>query len=201
MSENEQLGIEKLSFDDLADLLVSEKITLVSPAELQGLVCGQLASGARLSHDLWLQIANDFLDITGFAHESSKVALVGLYQQSLAQYESLDMSLDILLPDDEEYAISQRVEALGLWVQGFLAGFGMQGKQTDKSLAADAKEMLSDLSQISKVASVDLEEDEESEGDFVELSEYVRMGAVYLFTECNQAVRNDPHSDTADILH
>ncbi len=199
MSDNNQINLEKLSFDDLADILVSEKITMVSPAELHGLVSGQLASGARFSHDLWLQMAHDFLDVEGFKHESSKVGLVAVYQQSLAQFESLDMSLDLLLPDDEEYEVSQRVESLGLWVQGFLAGFGMQGRQTDKSLAADAKEMLSDLSQIAQVASVDLEENEESEANFVELSEYVRMGAMYIFTECNQADKSGQTDQSGEI--
>ncbi len=186
MNNDKQVDIEKLSFDDVADLLVSEKITMVSPAELHGLVCGQLACGARLSSDLWLQMANDFLDVGGFSHEQSKVGLVGLYQQSLEQFESIEMSLDILLPDDDDYELGQRVEALGLWLQGFLAGFGSQGKQTDSSLSVDAKEMLNDMSQISQVASADLEEDQDSENDYFELVEYVRMGALYMFTECNK---------------
>jgi len=186
MSDNTAFNIDKLTFDDIANLLVSEKITMVSPAELHGLVAGQLASGARLTQELWLQMANDFLDIEKFSQESSKVGLVGLYQQSLTQLESLTMSLDLLIPDDE-YEISQRVESLGLWVQGFLAGFGTQGRQTDKSMGTDAKEMLNDLAQIAQVASVDLEETEDSENDFFELAEYVRMGAVFIFTECNVA--------------
>jgi len=194
MSDNTPISLEKISFEDIANLLVSEKITMVSPAELHGLVCGQLASGARLSHDLWLQMAHDFLDIDTFTNETSKVGLVGLYQQSLGQFESIEMSIDLLLPDDD-YEISQRVEALGQWVQGFLVGFGMQGKQTDKSLGTDAKEMLKDLGQISQVASADLEEDEESETNFFEISEYVRMGAVYIFTECNQ-VKDDAVVDS-----
>jgi uncharacterized protein YgfB (UPF0149 family) len=200
MNNDNPLKIEKLSFDDIANLLVSEKITMVSPAELHGLVSGQLASGARLSNDLWLQMANDFLEIEKFSHEESKVGLVGLYQQTLEQLEGLAMSLDLLLPDDE-HEISQRVEALGQWVQGFLAGFGTQGRQTDKSLSTDAKELLNDLGQISQVASVDLEETEESENDFFELAEYVRMGAVFIFTECNKPVAQTQESEDKPTLH
>ena len=200
MNNDNPLKIEKLSFDDIANLLVSEKITMVSPAELHGLVSGQLASGSRLSNDLWLQMANDFLEIETFSHETSKVGLVGLYQQTLEQLEGLAMSLDLLLPDDE-YEISQRVEGLGQWVQGFLAGFGTQGRQTDKSLSSDAKEMLNDLGQIAQVASVDLEETEESENDFFELAEYVRMGAVFIFTECNKPVAQPQENEDKPTLH
>ncbi|MEM5528797.1 UPF0149 family protein [Gammaproteobacteria bacterium AS21] len=198
MSDSTAINLEKISFEDIANLLVSEKVVMVSPAELHGLVCGQLASGARLSHDLWLQMAHDFLDIDTFSNETSKVGLVGLYQQSLGQFESIEMSIDMLLPDDD-YEINQRVEALGQWVQGFLAGFGTQGKHSDKSLGTDAKEMLNDLAQISQVASVDLEEDEESETNFFELSEYVRMGALYIFTECNQMTEAVAESESPTI--
>lgn len=189
-----------LCFDDIANLLVTEKVTMVTPSELHGLVCGQLAGGARLSADLWLQTANDFLDIEGFSHESSKVGLLALYQQSLGQLESLDMGLDLLLPDDDN-EIGQRVDSLGVWVQGFLAGFGMQGQQTDKTLSKDAKEMLNDLGQIAQVASEDLEDGEDTEADFFELSEYVRMGAVYMFTECNKAKAEDSAEKPAPTLH
>ncbi|MCJ8340995.1 MAG: UPF0149 family protein [Pseudomonadales bacterium] len=200
MTKKHAVDLQMLSFDDIADILVSEKITMLSPAELHGLVCGQLAGGSRLSNDLWLQMANDFLDIEHFSHEQSKVGLVGLYQQSLAQFEGLEMSLDLLLPDDDDYELSQRVESLGLWVQGFLAGFGTQGRQADKKLSEDAKEMLNDLAQISQVASVDLEEDDDSENNFIELSEYVRMGAVYIFTECNKPVAV-PDQQAKPTLH
>ncbi|MCJ8297944.1 MAG: UPF0149 family protein [Pseudomonadales bacterium] len=200
MTKKNAVDLQMLSFDDIADILVSEKITMLSPAELHGLVCGQLAGGSRLSNDLWLQMANDFLDIEHFSHEQSKVGLVGLYQQSLAQFEGLEMSLDLLLPDDDDYELSQRVESLGLWVQGFLAGFGTQGRQADKKLSEDAKEMLNDLAQISQVASVDLEEDDDSENNFIELSEYVRMGAVYIFTECNKPIAV-PEQKAKPTLH
>lgn len=200
MTKKNAVDLQMLSFDDIADILVSEKITMLSPAELHGLVCGQLAGGSRLSNDLWLQMANDFLDIEHFSHEQSKVGLVGLYQQSLAQFEGMEMSLDMLLPDDDDYELSQRVESLGLWVQGFLAGFGTQGRQADKKLSEDAKEMLNDLAQISQVASVDLEEDDDSENNFIELSEYVRMGAVYIFTECNKPVAV-PERQAKPTLH
>ncbi|NQZ33068.1 MAG: UPF0149 family protein [Oceanospirillaceae bacterium] len=200
MSDNNPINIDKLTFEDIANIMVSEKITMVSPAELHGLVAGQLASGARLTQALWLQMANDFLDIENFNQESSKVGLVALYEQSLTQLESLTMSLDILIPDDE-YEIHQRVESLGLWVQGFLAGFGTQGRQSDKSMSEDAKEMLNDLAQISQVASVDLEESEDSEQNFFELSEYVSMGAVFIFTECNVAPATMAESEIKPTLH
>jgi len=175
-----------LSFDDIADVLVSEQALQILPAELHGMLCGQLAAGARLSSDLWLNLAADLLDLERISHETSKVALVGLYQQTLAEYESEGFELQLMLPD-EDATLEQRVVALGCWVQGFLAGFGLQGKQTDSSLGEDARETLNDFAQICQVESEDLEDSDESESHLMELQEYVRMGAIMLFMECSAA--------------
>lgn len=175
-----------LSFDDIADVLVSEQALQILPAELHGMLCGQLAAGARLSSDLWLNLAADLLDLERISHETSKVALVSLYQQTLAEYEGEGFELQLMLPD-EDATLEQQVVALGCWVQGFLAGFGLQGKQTDSSLGEDARETLNDFAQICQVESEDLEDSDESESHLMELQEYVRMGAIMLFMECSAA--------------
>ncbi|MGB1236760.1 MAG: UPF0149 family protein [Pseudomonadales bacterium] len=189
-----------LCFDDIANLLVSESVNMITPSQLQGIICGQLASGARLSEDLLLKSLQDFLDLDKFSHETSKVGLCALYQQCLGQFEDVDMALDILLPDDD-HQITQRVESLGVWVEGFLSGFGIQGKQTDKTISRDAKEMLSDFAQISQVESQDLEESDESENDFAQLVEYVRMGALFIFTEFNTAQQAAAPASEPKTLH
>ena len=176
---------ELLTFDQIANVLVSEEVLTVSPAELHGWLAGQLASGARLTPDLWLKTVCELLELSGLSHETSKIGLIGLYQQTLGQLESFDMGLSMLRPDDES-PVHQRTEALGQWTQGFMTGFGYQGKQTDQSLSAEAKESLTDLSQIAQVSSEDVEDTDEAESDLMQLEEYVRMAALMLFAECNK---------------
>ncbi|SIS86350.1 UPF0149 family protein [Neptunomonas antarctica] len=193
-----EVNEDLIGFEVIANLLVSENVFIVSPAELHGLLAGQLASGARMVPDMWLKTVSELLEIDGLVQETSKVGLIGLYQQALKQLESFGLEFSMLLPDDDA-TLEQRVESLGRWCQGFMTGFGYQGKQTDKSLSDEAKDVLRDLSQISQIAN-EVDEGEDSEADLMELEEYVRMAVLMLFAECN--VSNESFSaDNAPQVH
>ncbi|WP_293266647.1 UPF0149 family protein [Neptunomonas sp.] len=178
-----EVSEELIGFDAVANLLVSENVFIISPSELHGLLAGQLSSGARMAPDIWLSTVAELLELDGLTQETSKVGLVGLYQQTLGQMESFSLELSMLLPDDDA-TLAQRVESLGRWCQGFMTGFGYQGKQTDKSLSDEAKDVLRDLSEISQVAN-EVDDGEDSEADLMQLEEYVRMAVLMLFSECN----------------
>lgn len=183
---SENMPIDLPGFELLANIFVEEGVKVVSPAELHGLLTGHLAAGARLQPTVLLQTACELMDINSFAQESSKVALIDLYNASCSALESIDLEFEMLLPGDDD-EISIRVEALGRWCQSFLSGFGLYGKHTDASLSAEAKETLNDLGQIAQI-SADLEDLDENENDLMEVQEYVRMAVLMLFTECNKAV-------------
>ncbi len=91
-----------------------------------------------------------------------------------------------MLPPDSA-GIEEKVEALSLWCQGFLAGLGDAGLNDDMSLSEDLVEALRDLAAIAQVG-VEGETGEEAgeeESDLVELQEYVRVAAILVFTELN----------------
>jgi uncharacterized protein YgfB (UPF0149 family) len=178
-----EVSEELIGFDAIANLLVSENVFIITPSELHGLLAGQLSSGARMVPDIWLSTVAELLELDGLTQETSKVGMVGLYQQTLGQMESFSLELSMLLPDDDA-TLAQRVESLGRWCQGFMTGFGYQGKQTDKSLSDEAKDVLRDLSEISQVAK-EVDDGEDSEADLMQLEEYVRMAVLMLFSECN----------------
>lgn len=190
-----------LGFDEIANLMVAEEAMTVSPSELHGLLAGQLASGARLAGDVWLTSAADLLDLaSGFVHEDTKVGLLALYDQTLGQFESDSLEFTLMQPDDDA-SLSQRVSSLGSWCQGFMSGFGYQGKQTDQTLSSEAKDALNDLSQIAQVES-EVEEDESAESDLYELQEYVRMAALMIFTECNMPEEgSDQPAQEPPVIH
>ncbi|MGB0467303.1 MAG: UPF0149 family protein [Pontibacterium sp.] len=178
-------------FDLLANLLVEEGAQLISPSELHGLFSGHLAAGVRLEPSALLQSACDLMDINSLGQEAGKVMLTELYQQSLHMLEADELIFELLMPDDD-VSLAQRAEGLGHWCQGFLAGFGLHGKQTDKTLSKEAKEALSDLNQIAQIVADD--DDPEGESDLMQVEEYVRMVVLMLFSECNTAAR--PSNDS-----
>jgi len=190
MSSESSAQPELPDFDLIANLMVEEGVRVVSPCELHGVFCGHLAAGARLEPALLLQSACDLMDITELKAETSKVVLLDLYQQSLAMLAAPELIFELSLPDDEQ-PLSERADALGQWCQGFLSGFGLYGKHTDKTLSKEAKEALADMNQIAQIVA-GVEEDDGSENDLMEVEEYVRMVVLMLFAECNTA---EPSAD------
>ncbi len=168
---------------EVSDMLVAEDSLAVSAAQVHGALCGYLAAGSRMQPEGWLQLAFELMDITEFRYASSQQILFDLYEGVLSQLQTADFGFQLLLPDDD-LAMSDRAEALGVWCQGFLTGFGLQGGHTNETLTEELQETLSDLGQIAQLE-LDPEDGEESEADLMELQEYVRMAAMMLFSESN----------------
>ena len=92
-----------------------------------------------------------------------------------------------LVPDDE-HDLYERVLALKQWAGGFLTGFGV----TSSALSDDENEMLADLS---KIASIRIEPDDEFEGGeeaYLHLYEFARMIPVRLSTRKRKKVQELP---------
>ena len=94
----------------------------------------------------------------------------------------MSFGLELFLPD-EDVALPERLEALGLWCQGFLAGFSVAPK--GEALSDDVNEALKDLSAISQIDR-DVEQDEEMETAYMEVAEHVRISAQLIYAELGQ---------------
>ena len=148
-----------------------------SPAELQGLLCGAVcADGSGPSDDGWLELihAHSGQDL---AAGTDAAPLLEFRQRVLTSLTDDTLAFPLLLPDDDA-ALGARLEALALWCGGFLSGFGLAGGTTE-GLDEDAHSALEDMVAI---AAVDPESEggEAAEGQFLEVSEYVRMAVLML---------------------
>lgn len=167
------------SFDQISNLL-RDYGAMQSAAELHGYLSGQLAAGRRLSRSEWLRAANEEADLSRNPDEVAGDSLYELYRTTLAALQNGELSFQPLLPDDDA-ALAERVDGLGQWCQGFLAGFGMAGSRVQ--LDAELADALRDLSAIAQVGAD--EEPESSESDLFSICEYVRLTAVEIFSQCN----------------
>ncbi len=66
-----------------------------------------------------------------------------------------------------------RLFALGRWCEGFMLGFAAGCSASGHPLPEDAREILADFARIAEVAADDVED---SEADYMEVTEYVRVG-------------------------
>lgn len=156
---------------------------VASAAEAHGILVGQLCGGLKLDGLMWLK---QFLLGIGVKREPAEdqrawfYALLDLTGKELA---NAGMSFQPLLPDDED-PLGDRLEAVGDWCSGFLAGFGSAGHSDDKALSDDITVALKDFAEISKIdVEVTGDSDTEEETAYMELTEYMKTVALLIYTE------------------
>lgn len=165
-------------FDRLANLFV-EMGVFASPSECHGLLCGQMALGKAATEAEWLRDVAGYLEQHQIEGQAAKRELVDLYRLTDRQLRGTGFDLEIVVPD-EDAELTQRAESIGLWCQGFLAGFG---DSRIGQLSEEARETLEDFAEIARIEKEDLDDSEESEQDLMQVMEYVRMAAILIYSE------------------
>lgn len=186
------------SFDGVADTFVSLG-ALGSPAELHGMACGRLCGGGRLSDGEWLNSALEFLDVSREPSPQGREQVIGLYRVTLEQLQDEDFGIELLLPGDEA-EMTERVMALSQWCHGFLTGFGSSGVKAETTLSSETAEALRDFAAFVQM-SPETDDDEESEMDFLEIVEYVRLAALSIFMEIGVNADPQPGAEQPPTLH
>ena len=168
-------------FDSVQSSLMSLK-AMTDASEAHGTLCGLLIGQQEFSR--WLEFTLDTLPDAGdiLAKEEIK-KLHDLFEYSRDQLNADDMSLELLLPDEQQ-EFAERLIALASWCQGFLYGLAVNGDSLTSNLSEQARECLDDLLQISQL-SHDEEQSEEAETNFAEIVEHVRLSVIYMNEEIN----------------
>lgn len=154
----------------------------VDAAESHGTLCALLIDNAPCAS--WLGHTLDELPDKGDVLANEQLALLErLYDRTSAQLHDEDLNLELLLPDDSE-DFGLRLLGLSSWCQGFLYGFGIFRAGVEDSLDDETRECLSDLLEISKL-SHDEEASEDSEQQYAEIVEHVRIASLILNESLN----------------
>ncbi len=181
-----------LSVADL-ELKARAASNVIEPAELHGLVCGLAAGGAET-----FPFA-EFVQLAGTDALTDEEAVGGFVSDALQMLYAPDLTFVPLVPDDGE-VLTARVRALSEWCAGFLSGFGatLSPDMQPSALPLDVQEILKDFVSISALDDgqddqLDDTSEEQDEASFMELHEYVKVGAVLTLTL--MAERQDSDSD------
>ncbi|MDH5219237.1 MAG: UPF0149 family protein [Gammaproteobacteria bacterium] len=180
---------QQIDHSELERVLVQSHAD-VEASEAHGLLCGMLCVENHIDVELWLgQVLGDY-DRNDLLVMEVRETLVSVYANTLAQLLGGEFELDILLPDDES-DLGDRIDELSRWCQGFLFGMSAAGVSNVENLPGDVGEVVQDFLDISK-AGYDSEQDEEqNEKAYAEVVEYLRVGAMLVFNEFNQADESD----------
>lgn len=141
-------------------------------AETHGLLTGMLSLAQPIKDDVWREALIENLDCNTPTKGQWNV-LLDLSNEIKDQLNATDFEFNVLLPKDNE-PLAERLDALGYWCRGYLSGLGLVGV-TQEQLSKDVtKELVQDLSQIAHI-SVETDDSDEDEHNYMELVEYVRV--------------------------
>ncbi len=146
-------------------------------AEAHGMAAGLLCANEKTDSDYWL---NELLHDTPAIADEQRLLLIRLFEETRRLLTGDQFEFDLFLPDDDAPLIEQ-VEALKSWCQGFLFGIGSAATKSDYS--RDAHEILSDITEFTKLDTAAEEENEEDAHAFMELTEYLRSAVLLLRDE------------------
>lgn len=182
-------------FAPLASLLASEAPRM-SPAELQGVICGLLATGISAEGPEVLGVLVSHAGVRDGWSRASQEIFLQLSEHAHAALHGDSLELELLLPPDDA-PLAERVTALAAWCEGFMVGFGTgTAGMKDADLPPALQEAIADLAAISQVEAPD-EEDDDSENMFEQVAEHCRMSALLVFTELALMHRREKRDNAA----
>jgi uncharacterized protein YgfB (UPF0149 family) len=163
----------------MMSLLLQGNHVSQSPAQVHGLLTGQLCSGV---------VTPDAEDLGGLMEQPQHLVPVvcklieRMLGETTEQLAHFDYEFHPLLPSDEA-SLQDRVNALGSWCDAFMVGFAAGYMRPDSALTAEAREILSDFGQFATISDDGQDLSDQDEVDYMELVEYVRVASITLFQQ------------------
>ena len=179
MPENQ--AVQAVDYYEVSDALDRASSPLEA-ADAHGLLTGLICATGSADQRSWLPQAFEGYDPANRGQSAARRLLERLAGETMAGLNSPDLDFELLLPDSGD-PLGERTEALGAWCSGFLSGMGMGNLPPQEQLSEDVRELLDDLSQISRVDFEVEQPDEEDLAAFEEVLEYVRVGALLIYEE------------------
>jgi len=152
----------------------------ISASEFQGILAGMISTGLKPTDKKWLttilEVANDGHSLP----EEGINQLNNLFAESQKAFSEHDVLALILLPGDD-YPLIDRLEALSLWSQGYLLGFGLQ-RGNASITSPEVSESLQDISEIAQIE-IASDDSEDSQTAFLTLVEHVKVAVKVIYLE------------------
>ena len=158
----------------------------IDVSEYHGKICACLCFENLEAETLLPEEIN--ADISSLSSETMKLKdiLLDLIAETLEKLNDTEMTFYPLLSPDSE-SLTNRTLSLSSWCAGFIDGVGLAVAQKNISMNPAEQdiigEIIEDFSQISKLTSASLMNEDGEELAYMEVLEYVRVGAQLIFEE------------------
>ncbi|WP_196139842.1 UPF0149 family protein [Aliikangiella sp. G2MR2-5] len=168
-----------LNYEKVEEILAEADLELTA-AELQATLCGMISAGLKLSDEGWQDSIAVLVREDGQVPENIQRLINDLAHWTEAEMQHHDLLAPTLLPDEDYPAVDQ-LEAITLWCQGFLLGFGLQtGDNPIEN--TDVREAIADLADISQLM-IEADDDEETQEALFTVAEHIRVAVQVIYWE------------------
>ena len=186
-----------MDFASLQAILTSEDVKCHA-SEIHGVLTGLVCAGFEFENQGYVAMLHDLFNESDGFPTAVKKALKQVYSELWTSILDDSYSFTLLLPDDDD-SMAERGHALSVWVQGFNLGFGLEHKDSP-IVSEEVKEVLTDFSEIANLSD-EMDEDEDTEQGYFEISEYVRISALLCFSELATPPNRESNSADKKIIH
>jgi uncharacterized protein YgfB (UPF0149 family) len=186
-----------MDFASLQAILTSEDVKCHA-SEIHGVLTGLVCAGFEFENQGYIAMLHDLFNESDGFPMAVKKALKQVYSELWTSILDDSYSFTLLLPDDDD-SMAERGHALSVWVQGFNLGFGLEHKDSP-IVSEEVKEVLTDFSEIANLSD-EMDEDEDTEQAYFEISEYVRISALLCFSELATPPNHESNSADKKIIH
>ena len=158
----------------------------VTASEAHGLATGMLCIDNKIEAVNWLtELFPEEISLI----DEDKTVLVSLFEQTrqLLNGEDDSFSYDLFLPSDDN-PLSEQLEAISTWCEGFLFGIGYSRSSSD--WPGETGEIMKDIVEFTKLDTnidEDLDEDEidELQNSLMEIQEYIKVSVLMIRDQLN----------------
>ena len=155
-------------------------------SEYHGKICACLCFDTLEAETLLADAFN--ADISSLSSETMKLKniLLDLIAETLEKLNDAEMTFyPLLFPDSK--SLADRTLSLSSWCGGFIDGVGLAVSQQNTSMNPAEQDIISeiieDFSQISKLTSASVMNEDGEELAYMEVVEYIRIGVQLIFEE------------------
>ena len=179
--------LQPVDYDQLQAALQVAGLEL-NASEVHGTICGSICNQMKtgISPNLQ-QLLTAGSEVSGKSLVPLREVLEILLQQTADSLYRNVSEFNLLLPHEDE-SLSLRLRALADWCRGFMVGLLNKGLFSIDQLSTDSAEMARDIMAVAELEPAQDEED--SEWDFAEVEEYVKVGVQLIFEEICIAQEN-----------
>ncbi|MGB5252831.1 MAG: UPF0149 family protein [Sedimenticolaceae bacterium] len=159
------------------------------PSEVQGFALGLFAAGVPEAHRVWQQELYSDFDPKDVLAGECRTILERVFASVFATPAAINTHT-LLLPEDI-VVDAARLAAVRDWCQGFLYGFGLGGEAAAQRLSPQARELLADIAEVTRLDTASVSDSKENQSALIEIEEYLRVGAVLIRDDLDDARRRD----------